>query len=82
MRYLLAWLAVTNSGKRCGVLCCVLLCCCPTQIMYGVCRALKLRHNEVHVTSKRVGGGFGGKVRLVWGGEGGSEQAVQTLTLC
>lgn len=34
--------------------------------MYGICRALKLRHNEVHVTSKRVGGGFGGKVRAWW----------------
>lgn len=34
-----------------------------------MCRALKLRHNEVHVTSKRVGGGFGGKVG--WFGVGG-----------
>jgi xanthine dehydrogenase molybdopterin-binding subunit B len=37
--------------------------CFVLQVLYGVCRALKLRHNEVHVTSKRVGGGFGGKVR-------------------
>jgi CO/xanthine dehydrogenase Mo-binding subunit len=37
--------------------------CCVVQVMYGICRALVLRHNEVHVTSKRVGGGFGGKVR-------------------
>jgi hypothetical protein len=34
------------------------------QVMYSICRALQMRHNEVHVTSKRVGGGFGGKVRV------------------
>lgn len=33
------------------------------QLMYAICRALLLRHNQVHVSSRRVGGGFGGKVR-------------------
>jgi hypothetical protein len=32
------------------------------QVLWGVARALGLQHTQVHVTCRRVGGGFGGKV--------------------
>jgi hypothetical protein len=36
---------------------------CWLQVLWAVARVLGLQHNQVHVTCRRVGGGFGGKVR-------------------
>jgi xanthine dehydrogenase molybdopterin-binding subunit B len=35
------------------------------QVLWAVAEVLQLRHNQVHVSSRRVGGGFGGKVRCL-----------------
>jgi CO/xanthine dehydrogenase Mo-binding subunit len=46
------------------------VCVLCVQVLWGVARVLGLQHTQVHVTCKRVGGGFGGKVRawllLLW----------------
>lgn len=37
-------------------------CVLCSQVLWAVARLLQLQHNQVHVTCRRVGGGFGGKV--------------------
>lgn len=47
-----------------------MMCClafqraADSQVLWGVAGVLKLPHNQLHVRAVRVGGGFGGKVRL------------------
>jgi hypothetical protein len=52
---------------------CSWVCCRWLQVLWAVARVLQLQHNQVHVTCRRVGGGFGGKVGA-WLEEGAGMQ--------